>query len=45
MPSAEGPRRMGKKKSKAKKLKKSCCEKPLRKICKRCPRWAKLLRG
>ena len=31
---------MGKKKDKQKKLKKSCCEKPVRKMCKRCPKLA-----
>ena len=34
---------MGKKKTKQKKLKKSCCGKPKRKMCKRCPRLAELL--
>jgi len=31
------------KKTKTKKLKKSCCDKPLRKMCKRCPRRVSLV--
>ena len=39
-PLAPGPRLMAKKGKKKKALKNSCCGKPQRKMCKRCPRLA-----
>lgn len=39
-PGPHGAPPMAKKSAKQKKLKKSCCDKPARKMCKRCPRRA-----